>query len=174
MVLWYGVKDEKKCQRDRRAMISYETVFNICYFWVIFSWEKPMQSHSPTQKVCWRSEGSFMQNGCAFRKSRACDCPTFLLPFLFPLHTPLSKLNIITPLWVQHFTAGFNLDYGEEVHWLVKNFSQRRGYLRQRLVWRARRRNRKLKTLNLECSGGQVSFPGVQGCPRNLTCRESP
>ena len=33
---------------------------------------------------------------------------------------------LLTPVWFRQ---------GEEVHWLVKNFSPRQGHLKQRLVW---------------------------------------
>ena len=58
----------------------------------------------------------------------------------------------------QSFKLGSILDNGGEVHWSVKNFNPRQGYLRQRLVWRTRWKNKKnKKTLKLEFSGGQVS-----------------
>jgi hypothetical protein len=50
------------------------------------------------------------------------------------------------------------LDYNEEVHWLVKNFNPRQGYLGQPLVrWTRWKNNTKKESLKLEFSRGQVS-----------------
>ena len=63
------------------------------------------------------------------------------------------------------------LHYGGEVHRLVKGFSPRYGYLRQRMVCRRRwKDNREDNKICLSSrSSPEVSCPRLWGCPRKLT-----
>ena len=68
-----------------------------------------------------------------------------------------------------------NLDYDEEVYWLVKNLAQ------DKVIWgnswyggQDGEIFKIEKYMKLDVSKGQVSYLRVQGCPRNLTSKELP
>ena len=99
--------------------------------------------------------------------------------FLF-LQNPSSSSHLWKEFWpeslghILYIYVRAALHYGGEVHWLVKNFSPRHGYLKRGMVlWRRWNDNKNI-LFKLEFSNGQFSCPKLWGCPRNFISREPP